>query len=169
MSDVARGTEHPAGFVLDVPREWEVVHDPTADVALWALAPEVQGFRPNVVVTVGPSAQQPPAAWQPAAVEGLREKLEDLQLLDTAYRADGFRQLLAYVQQGRALTLEQWAWRWQRADGTARDVTLSATVPTLAYDEYADAFADVAASWRLVAESDAGIAGAQSHERADTP
>ncbi len=155
MNGLVLRAEHSLGFTLDAPDSWEAVHDPSPGVALALLAPEAAAFRPNVVATVGPTTAESGdlGAWQRAAADGLGESVDDFQLLDAEVDEGGFRQLAAYVDAHRSLTLEQWAWRWQRPGHDTLDVTLSATVPTLLYDVMADELATVAASWRPLGEA----------------
>ncbi|WP_016910201.1 hypothetical protein [Streptomyces xiaopingdaonensis] len=146
--------EHQGGFALDIPDDWEALLDPRPDTAMVVVAPEIVRFRPNLVVTVGPSAPpDDPAEWQRAAAEGLSEKLNDFHLIDAEPYGNGFRQLAAYVREKRALTLEQWAWQWTRDGSDTLDVTMSATVPTLAYDVCADVMRTVVESWTTVEEA----------------
>jgi hypothetical protein len=117
---------HPLlGFALDLPQGWR----PVADVPPTFVAPATRRFVPNLVVTTG---ERDGAATIAAA-------LRDGRLLDD----DGDRALIVHAERDVPTVLEQW---WFERDGRAW--ALSASCDPLDYDELADAFATVAASFR---------------------
>jgi hypothetical protein len=118
---------HPLlGFALDLPNGWRLV----ADVPPTFIAPEAhKRFVPTLVVTAG---ERDRAAAVAAA-------LQDGRLLDD----DGDRALILHAERDVPTVLEQW---WFEHDGRAW--ALSASCDPLDYDELADRFASVAASFR---------------------
>jgi hypothetical protein len=119
--------EHPLlGFALALPEGWRAV----ADVPPTFVAPaQNRRFAPTVVVTAG--AREDAAAVAAALREG--------RLLDH----DDARALILHAERDVPTVLEQW---WFDRDGRAW--ALSASSDPLDYDELADAFAAVAASFR---------------------
>lgn len=146
--------DHSSGFTIQVPNDWQVVEDPSPEIAVAALAPpDESGFSRNVTLTVGPLAPEwyDARAWQQAAVEKLLTALEDAQLIDVIIDDDGaddaFRQVITYVVDGRALVLEQWGRNWERSgtDESQRyGVTVSATTPVLQYPVHVDEMTQIA-------------------------
>ena len=145
--------DHSSGFSLIIPEGWKITEDPTSDIAVIALAPpDASGFSRNIVATVGPLEPEwdDITRWQHTAADALVGEFDDAQLIDVITEDDAFRQLISYVADGHALTLEQWAWRWERPDGVYA-MSLSATTPTLAFAEHIDESAGIRASWYATA------------------
>lgn len=141
---------------IRVPEDWHIERDPSPEIALVALAPpDRTGFSRNIVLTIGPMTQEwrDAGRWQRTAAEAILSALGDAQLIDASVEEDGFRQLISYVAEGRALTLEQWATihsAGSDAEGGNQNltaVTVSATTPTLAYPDHAEEMCDIA--WSL--------------------
>jgi hypothetical protein len=119
--------EHPLlGFALALPDGWRAI----VDVPPTFVGPAGErGLAPTVVVTAGAREDAPAVA---AALRAGR-------LLDH----DGNRALMVHAERDVPTVLEQW---WFDRDGRAW--ALSASCDPLDYDELADAFAAVAASFR---------------------
>jgi hypothetical protein len=141
---------HPAaGFTLPLPEGWERVDD-TPGVALVAVQPERGGwFRANVVVTIEQLAAGTTfAEWTEAADEPVREALHRyMRIDDEMFEVDrrAVRRTLAHhtTEDNHAVTMEQWA---LAENGCG--YTLTASAGTLGYDQVADLFATIAASFR---------------------
>lgn len=145
--------DHGQGFTIGVPEGWKVMLDPSPEVAMVALAPpDSSGFSRNVTVTGGSSLPEfsDLETWRQAANAALVQALEDFQLIDVYFEPEGgsFRQLISYVSEGRALTLEQWVHIWDR-HGEPWGATVSVTIPTLSYATFVDEATEIAGSWRL--------------------
>lgn len=140
---------HPGtGFVVPVPSDWEQVTD-SHGAALVAAEPE-RGpwFRANLVVTVErlPAGTDVPA-WHAQTVDLLGSSLERFLLIDTdVATVDGRpvgRILGHHTTEAGAVTVELWLVA-ERGVG----YTLTASVGSLEYDEFADMFATVAGGLR---------------------
>lgn len=140
---------HPGtGFVVPVPSDWERITD-AQGTALIAVEPE-RGpwFRANAVVTVErlPAGSDMPA-WHARSVAALGPSLERFLPIDTAVddvagRPVG-RILGHHTTDAGAVTIELWLVA-ERGIG----YTLTASVGSLEYDEFADMFATMAAGLR---------------------
>lgn len=140
-----------AECLVTTPDGWDCATDPSPGIALLLRAPASgTGFRANALVTV--DSLDPDMSlrdWQrgtdlrlPATLHGYQ--LLDLELLDVA-GSPGVRRLAHHTAPGgQAVTLGQWAALVGRSG-----YTLTATAPTLAYLEYADILAGIAASWQI--------------------
>ena len=140
---------HPAGFELDLPRDWER-HEGAMGAALIAREPE-RGpwFRTNVVVTVEalPDGldldgwiQQSGAALERALEHVHVVDEEGVELGDVAGRR---RLLLHRSATDGGIALEQWS-----LAAAGRGYVLSASTAALAYDEFAELWRQVARSLR---------------------
>jgi hypothetical protein len=119
--------EHPLlGFALALPEGWRAI----ADVPPTFVAPAAGDFTPNLVVTAG--ARDSAAAVAAALHAG--------RLVDE----EGSRALIVHAERDVPTVLEQW---WYERDGRAW--ALSASCDPLDYDDLADTFAAVAASFRV--------------------
>lgn len=152
-------TETPLPRSPVSPPGWEVVPE-TPPGVVWAAReparPDRAGaFRANLVLTTDDTGSLSFRDWQVGTDELLPRQLDDYLLVDLE-RLDidghpGGRRLAHHAgPDGAALTMEQW---FVLADG--RGHTLTATVETWGYDELADLFAEVAASWRPLTGTDA--------------
>lgn len=153
--------EFAPGYAIAPPDDWRVDHDPSPEVSLVALAPpDPAGFSRSVVVTVGPISPEwrDAAKWQRTACEAIITALDDAHLIDSEVQQSGFRQLISYIAERRALTLEQWATIWPAEEGVARAgetpiaITVSATTPTLNYPDHASEMCDIAWSVSPITE-----------------
>jgi hypothetical protein len=118
---------HPLlGFVLELPDGWRAVSE--VPPTFFPPGAADRSFAPNVVITSG---EREPAAELVAALAGAR-------LLDE----EPGRTLLLHAERDVPTALEQW---WvERGD---RAWAISASCDPLDYDELADTFAAVAASF----------------------
>lgn len=122
---------------------------------LWAAVeprePDDSGrFRANAVLTCDDATNMSFRDWQVATDEVLPRALDDYLVIDLEkVEVDGRpggRRLAHHVDgDGRALTMEQWF----VLEGD-RGWTLTATCETWSYDDLAEAFAALAATWRPV-------------------
>lgn len=146
--------EHESGFRILIPDDWHVETDPSEAIAVAALAPpDVSGFSRNIVVTSGPLTPDwpEPAAWQRTAAEALANALHDAQLIDRDVEQRGFRHLISYATEDRAMCLEQWA-QFIEVPGEGEEsraiaVTVSATTPALVFADHAEEMNGIA--WSL--------------------
>ena len=141
-----------AGFALEHPAGWEATDDAPGCIVL-VITPEagMDGFRANVTLTTTMlSGALNAEGLASAQLATLGELLTDARLVDRAPASllgrPGERVLLTYRQGLHSLALEQC---WSIAGEGA--VVLSATCASLDYDRYADTFARMAASLRVVA------------------
>jgi hypothetical protein len=136
------------GYTLRRPMTWEV-HEEKGDLVL--LGPDTGGpLRPRLTVNrdrlddLVPDLEEITAA----RLQDLPTALAEFQLLDledvTLASRPAHRMLAACRDGAISLTLEQW---WS-IDG-ASIVTLTAVAPTMEYDELADVFAGMAASFEM--------------------
>lgn len=149
-----------AGFAIEHSPGWETADDAPGCVVL-VITPEpgVHGFRANVTLTTAMLGGAMDAeGFASAQLATLGELLTDARLVDRAPASlldrPGERVLLTYRQGLYSLALEQ---RWSVAGEGA--VVLSATCASLDYDRYAETFARMAASLRVVA-AEGGDTGA---------
>jgi hypothetical protein len=139
---------HPVeGFAIPFPDGWERIDD-VDDVALVVAEPEhPPWFRANLVVTVEATDIDDLDRWAEESVRALEDLLDDLHVVDverTEIAGFATRRTLAHHDAGgHAVTLEQWA---VLAGGLG--FVISASVATLEYAAYADAFAEIAAGFR---------------------
>jgi hypothetical protein len=140
---------HPgAGFSLALPQAWERVED-TEGVALIAIEPErPPWFRANLVVTIEVlGADMDLSRWTKAGHGLLDQTLERPLLLDLEQTQIGgrpaHRTLVHHTTETGAVTMEQWT----LTEGTL-GYSVTASAGTLEYDDLADLFATVAASFR---------------------
>jgi hypothetical protein len=143
----ARRFQHAAsGISVMLPASWEVFADPTPDVALVALEPaaEPEGFRANLVLTVGPLGGRSLGQWQSTSEAALAAALADYHLIDLERLQvgghPGGRRVAHYLAPaGTPVTLEQWF-------TVVSDLgcTLTATVSTARYCVAALVFAELA-------------------------
>lgn len=150
MTDESSGYAHPsARFSLSAPEAWEAVPG-LIDEGVVFVEPASEssdGFRSNVNVTVVASTPGELDVLADQTVDMLARTLTDFQLLDLEQSEfaghAGWRLLGAYRQGIDSLVIEQWS-----APIGDRVITLTGTCPAVAYDQYADQYAAVAASLR---------------------
>jgi hypothetical protein len=140
-----------AGFAVDHPSGWEAIDGVAgSDVLVLASESGTRGFRANLAV----ATQMRPDSldlkrFGDAQLATLAQLLTDGRLVDRAPASllgqPGERVLITYRQGIHSLTLEQW---WAVAGEGA--VVVSATCAALDYDLYADTFAGMAASLRVL-------------------
>lgn len=139
---------HPASDVrLERPAWWDLAED---DEGLVLLAPETDlaGAPRSSLTVVWEETGAAPEGDDPVTdhVEELSRIVPDFQLLDLEASRVGsrpaYRVLVAGREDDASVTLEQW---WLEADGAT--VTVSGLAPTMEYDEVADVFARVVASF----------------------
>ena len=148
----ARRISHPAsGISVMLPTSWEVFPDPTPDVALIALepVPGPDGFRANLVLTVGPLGGRSLGQWQATSEAALaaaltQYRLIDLEQLDVAGHPGGRRLAHHVAPAGAPVTLEQWF-------TIASDIgcTLTGTVSTARYCVAALVFPELARTLQI--------------------
>lgn len=152
--------EHPgSGARMSVPEEWEVLTGEDSDTVI-ALEPQAEGdadFRANLVLSVVDNDGMSFRDWQTATDEVLPAMLQDYLLLDLEKRSvagsAGGRRLAHHVSPGGvALTMEQW---FTVVDGVG--FTLTATVDSWRYDQWADELAALAERLELPAAASAGV------------
>ena len=149
-----------AGCDLPLPRNWELLPVETGAAAIAVEPPQsdATGFRANVVLTVVDNAGMSFRDWQVGTDELLPRQLDGYQLLDLERRGisghpDG-RRLAQHVVDGvTPVTMEQWF-----AQVGTTGYTLTATVDSWRYDQFADLFAELADALVLPA-ADEGPAG----------
>jgi hypothetical protein len=142
-----RRTMHPAsGISVMLPTSWEILSDPTPDVALVALEPaaEPEVFRANLVLTIGPLGGRSLGQWQAISEAALAAaltdyRLIDLEQLDVAGHPGGRRLAHHVTPAGVPVTLEQWF-------TVVSDLgcTLTGTVSTVRYAVAALVFGELA-------------------------
>lgn len=151
--------EHPgSGARMSVPEEWEVLTAEDSDTVI-ALEPSAVGdevFRANLVLSVVGNDGMSFRDWQTATDEVLPAMLQDYLLLDLEKRPvaglAGGRRLAHHVSpEGVALTMEQW---FTVVDGVG--FTLTATVDSWRYDQWADELAALAERLQLPAATSDG-------------
>ncbi len=143
-------THRSSGVRLGLPAAWVVYLDPVPDVAVIALEPFAgpDGFRANVVLTLGPLAGQNLQDWQSRAERAFPDALRDYHLIDfepaVICGGRGARRLAHHVAPGDVpVTMEQWV-------TVAGDIghTLTCTVATARYGLLALLFPAIAGSLR---------------------
>ena len=152
--------EHPrSGARMSVPEGWEVLVADDSDtvVALEPAAEGADGFRANLVLSVVGNDGMSFRDWQTATDETLPAMLQDYLLLDLEKRRvaglPGGRRLAHHVSpDGVALTMEQW---FTVVDGVG--FTLTATVDSWRYDQWADELSALAEQLELPAAAADGV------------
>ncbi len=148
---VGRVTHQASGISVMLPTSWQVFFDPTPDVALVALEPASgpEGFRANLVLTLGPVGGRWLGQWQTTSEAALATALTDyhlidLERLDVAGHPGGRRLAHHLAPGGIPVTLEQW---FTIASDTG--CTLTATVSTTRYCVAALVFPELARTLRI--------------------
>ena len=138
-----------AGFAIPLPRDWHIQEDPRADVALIAVAPESDDFRPNIVVTVDElEPDRTLQSWQEFTDSASEQLLDQYLLIDTEVlerHGHPIARRLAHHPNadGVALTMEQWSTVRGRLG-----YTVTATAQTMGLQYVAGLFAAVARGFR---------------------
>lgn len=148
--------------LVSVPRGWEVVSDLPDGLPFAARgAPTEHGFRPNVVLTLDEVADDEVADWEQSSDVLMSETMRDHLLIDRGHveRADGTTFLQRTGQhvtdEGWIVTFDQWTFA---RGGTG--YTLTATVTSVDFDEWADVFAEI--GHRFADPTDAPTDGRES-------
>lgn len=151
------------GCRVEVPDDWELVHSPDQQrlIVVEPERTEEAGFRANIVLTAVDNGGLSFCDWQAGTDELMPRQLSmylllDLERLAVAGREDG-RRLAEHVVDGRPpVTMEQW---FTLVGPTG--YTLTATVDSWRYDEYADFFSEIAEKLSIFEGGHPGAAGVQ--------
>jgi hypothetical protein len=134
------------GCRVEVPDDWELVPSPDQQrlIVVEPERTEEAGFRANIVLTAVDNGGMSFRDWQRGTDELMPRQLSmyllvDLERVPVAGREGGRRLAEHVVDDNTPVTMEQWF-----ALVGSTGYTLTATVDSWRYDEYADFFAEIA-------------------------